>query len=328
MTLSMKMKMPMKLPAKQKGIALLTVLLVFALAAFISRDMLLTGFTDTQRQIALKDSRQAFYYALGGEAFARELLWRDRDEDIEQGRNVDSKSDAWSSRELAFPLDEGQIQIRVVDLQSRFNLTNLRAESGVVDAVAVAQLRRLFSRIGVEPDLANRLADWVDEDRQVGSRGAEDEVYLEGDIPGLSANTALADLSEINRLASLSEQQYQDMSRHLTTLPERTKLNINTVTVEVISALAERVNERGVFALEARQDIKSYHSVARALSETGLAPASLASYLGTSSDYYQIEVIALYRKRSARLRSVVHRQRSDGKTRVIYRSQHGSLKAG
>ena len=326
MTLSMKMSM--KMPAKQNGIALLTVLLVFALAAFISRDMLLTGFTDTQRQIALKDSRQAFYYALGGEAFARELLWRDRDEDIEQGRNVDSKSDAWSSRELAFPLDEGQIQIRVVDLQSRFNLTNLRAESGAVDAVAVAQLRRLFSRIGVEPDLANRLADWVDEDRQVGSRGAEDEVYLDGDIPGLSANTALADLSEINRLASLSEQQYQDMSRHLTTLPERTKLNINTVNIEVISALAERVNERGVSALEARQDIKSYHSVARALSETGLAPASLASYLGTSSDYYQIEVIALYRKRSARLRSVVHRQRSDGKTRVIYRSQHGSLKAG
>jgi general secretion pathway protein K len=322
------MTLPMKLPAKQKGIALLTVLLVFALAAFISRDMLLTGFTDTQRQIALKDSRQAFYYALGGEAFARELLWRDRDEDIEQGRNVDSKSDDWYSRELAFPLDEGQLKIRVIDLQSRFNLTNLRAESGVVDAVAVAQLRRLFSSIDVEPDLAYRLADWVDEDHQVGSRGAEDEVYLKGDIPSLSANTALAELSEINSLASLSEQQYQDMRRHLTTLPERTKLNVNTVTVEVISALADRVNERGASALAARQDIKSYHSVARALSETGLAPGSLASYLGTSSDYYQIEVIALYRKRSARLRSVVHRQRSDGKTRVIYRSQQGSLKAG
>ena len=107
------MKHSMKVPGKQRGIALLTVLLVFALAAFIARDMLLTGFTDTQRQIALKDSRQAFYYALGGEAFARELLWRDRDEDIEQGRNVDSKSDAWYSRELAFPLDEGQLQIRV-----------------------------------------------------------------------------------------------------------------------------------------------------------------------------------------------------------------------
>jgi general secretion pathway protein K len=318
----------MKLPGQQQGIALLTVLLVFGLAAFIARDMLLTGFTDTQNQVALNNSRQAMYYALGGEAYARELLWRDRDEDIDQDRNVDGKSDAWHSDELAFPLDEGQLQIRVTDLQGRFNLSNLRADSGAVDAVAVSQLRRLFSRIGVEPDLAYRLADWVDEDRQVGSRGAEDEAYLGGESPKLAANTTLATLSEINDLAQLSEKQYQDLTRYLTALPERTKLNVNTVAVEVVSALAEQVNERGASALEARQGVKSYDNVSQALSETGLAPASLATFLDTSSQYYQIEVIALYRNRSARLRSVVHRQRSDGKTRVIYRSQQNSLKAG
>lgn len=318
----------MRYRGQQKGIALLTVLLVFGLAAFIARDMLLTGFTDTQNQIALNNSRQAMYYALGGEAYARELLWRDRDEDIDQDRNVDGKSDAWHSDELAFPLDEGQLQIRVTDLQGRFNLSNLRADSGAVDAVAVSQLRRLLSRIGVEPDLAYRLADWVDEDRQLGSRGAEDEAYLGGESPQLTANTRLATLSEINNLAQLSEKQYQDLTRYLTTLPERTKLNVNTVAVEVVSALAEQVNERGASALEARQDVKSYDNVSQALSETGLAPASLSTFLDTSSEYYQIEVIALYRNRSARLRSVVHRQRSDGKTRVIYRSQQNSLKAG
>ena len=318
----------MKPPGRQQGIALLTVLLVFGLAAFIARDMLLTGFTDTQNQIALNNSRQAMYYALGGEAYARELLWRDRDEDIDDDRNVDGKNDAWHSDELAFPLDEGQLQIRVTDLQGRFNLSNLRAESGAVDAVAVSQLRRLFSRIGVEPDLAYRLADWVDEDRQVGSRGAEDEAYLAAESPKLTANTTLATLSEINHLAQLSENQYQDLMRYLTTLPERTKLNVNTVAVEVVLALAEQVNERGASALEARQGVKSYDNVSQALSETGLAPASLSTFLDTSSEYYQIEVIALYRNRSARLRSVVHRQPGDGKTRVIYRSQKNSLKAG
>ena len=283
---------------------------------------------DTQNQIALNNSRQAMYYALGGEAYARELLWRDRDEDIDDDRNVDGKNDAWHSDELAFPLDEGQLQIRVTDLQGRFNLSNLRAESGAVDAVAVSQLRRLFSRIGVEPDLAYRLADWVDEDRQVGSRGAEDEAYLAAESPKLTANTNLATLSEINHLTQLNEKQYQDLMRFLTTLPERTKLNVNTVAVEVVLALAEQVNERGASALEARQGVKSYDNVSQALSETGLAPASLSTFLDTSSEYYQIEVIALYRNRSARLRSVVHRQPGDGKTRVIYRSQKNSLKAG
>lgn len=318
----------MKLPAKQRGIALLTVLLVFGLAAFISRDMMLTGFTDSQRQIALRDSRQAFYYALGAEAYARELLWRDRDLDLEANKNVDGKLDAWYSRELSFPLDEGQLRIRVEDLQGKFNLSNLRQVSGAVDPVAVSQLRRLLGHIGIETDLAYRLADWVDADRAVGSRGAEDEIWLESDSPMLTANTSMAQLSEINHLARLSEQQYRDLNRFLTTLPERTKLNVNTVGVEVLSALAERVSSNGATSLVSRQDLKSYDSVDQAITQSGLAPATLGSFLTTSSEYYEIEVIALYRKRTARFISVVHREPKDGKTRVIYRSQQSRLEAG
>ncbi len=318
----------MKLPAKQRGIALLTVLLVFGLAAFISRDMMLTGFTDSQRQIALRDSRQAFYYALGAEAYARELLWRDRDLDLEANKNVDGKLDAWYSRELSFPLDEGQLRIRVEDLQGKFNLSNLRQVSGAVDPVAVSQLRRLLGHIGIETDLAYRLADWVDADRAVGSRGAEDEIWLESDSPMLTANTSMAQLGEINHLARLSEQQYRDLNRFLTTLPERTKLNVNTVGVEVLSALAERVSSNGATSLVSRQDLKSYDSVDQAITQSGLAPATLGSFLTTSSEYYEIEVIALYRKRTARFISVVHREPKDGKTRVIYRSQQSRLEAG
>jgi general secretion pathway protein K len=318
----------MKGPARQQGIALLTVLLVFGLAVFITRDMLLTGFTDTQNRIALRDSRQALYFALGGEAYARELLWRDRDNDLQQQRDVDAKSDTWNSNDLAFALDEGQLQIRVTDLQSRFNLGNLRTESGAVDPVAVAQLRRLFNRIGVEPDFAYRLADWIDADGQVGSRGAEDDVYLEGDKPMLAGNSALAQLGEINSLQQLEEQQYQNLREYLTTLPERTKLNVNTASAEVVAALGEQVSESATAALASRQAVKSYDNVAQALSESGLATANLESFFTTASDYYQIEVIALYKKRSARLRSVIHRERSSGKTRVIYRTQSNSLKAG
>jgi general secretion pathway protein K len=318
----------MKSLQNQQGVALLTVLLVFGLAAFIARDMLLTGFVDTQNRMALRDSRQAFYFALGGEAYAREILWRDRDADIQQQREVDGKSDAWFSDELAFTLDEGQLQIRITDLQSRFNLGNLRLETGAVDAVAVAQLRRLLNRIGVEQDLAYRLADWVDADQQLGSRGAEDEAYLKANTPMLTANVAFADIAEISSLVKLSEQQYLDLATHLTTLPERTKLNVNTVASEVISSLAEQINESGVSALVSRQAIKSYDSVPQAIAESGLLAANLEPFLTTASDYFEVEVIALYRNRSARLRSVIHRERGSGKTRVIYRSQHNSLKAG
>lgn len=318
----------MKSPSRQKGIALLTVLLVFGLAAFIARDMLLTGFTDSQRQIALRDSRQAFYYALGAEAFARELLWQDRDEDLEKGRDMDGKLDPWYSKELSFPLDEGQLRIRVQDLHGKFNLTNLRTESGGVDPLAVSQLRRLLVRIGVEPDIAYRLADWVDADEQPMARGGEDKLWLESDQPMLTGNTALAQLSEINALANLSENQYRDLSSVLTTLPERTKLNVNTVGVDVLSALVEQLSSHGASKLVARQTMKGYEEVSQALSDAGLQSGTVDSFLTTSSEYYEIEVIALYRDRIARFISVVRREPKNGKTRVVYRSQQSRLEAG
>ncbi len=317
----------MKPLRKQQGVALLTVLLVFGLASFLARDMLLTGFTETQNSMALRDSRQAYYFALGGEAYARELLWRDRDQDLKEQREVDSNSDAWSSDELSFTLDEGHLQIHITDLHSRFNLGNLRLESGAVDAVAVAQLRRLLNRLGVEQDLAYRFADWVDDDRQVGSRGAEDEAYMESSIPMLAANVGFADIAEINAVAEVNEQQFLDLAMHLTTLPERTKLNVNTISSEVLSSLAEQINESGVAALASRQAIKSYENVSEAMSESGLVGASLEPFLTTASDYFEVEVIAVYHDRSARLRSVIYRERDSGETRVLYRSQQNSLKA-
>ncbi len=317
----------MKALRKQQGVALLTVLLVLGLASFLARDMLLTGFTETQNSMALRDSRQAYYFALGGEAYARELLWQDRDRDIKEERDVDSRNDAWSSEELSFNLDEGQLQIRITDLQSRFNLGNLRSPSGAVDAVAVAQLRRLLNRLGIEQDLAYRFADWVDSDSEVGSRGAEDQAYIKSSKPMLAANTGFADIAELSTLVDLGEQQFLDLAKHLTTLPERTKLNVNTVASEVLSSLVEQVNESGVSALTSRQGIKSYENVSQALSESGLVNSNVESFLTTASDYFEIEVIAVYQDRSSRLRSVIHRQRSSGKTRVLYRSQQNSLKA-
>ncbi len=317
----------MKTLHDQRGVALLTVLLVLGLAAFLARDMLLTGFTEVQNTMALRDSRQAYYFALGGEAYARELLWRDRDQELKQQREMDGNSDAWASDELVFNLDEGQLQIRITDLQSRFNLGNLRSESGAVDAVAVAQLRRLLNRLGIKRDLAYRLADWVDADQEIGSRGAEDEDYIESATPMLTANVGFADIAEINSLVELNQEQYLDLTMHLTTLPERTKLNVNTVASEVLSSLAEQISESGVSALASRQAIKSYENVPQALSESGLPAADLEPFLTTSSDYFEVEVIAVYHDRSARLRSVIYRERSSGKTRVLYRSQQNSLKA-
>lgn len=314
-------------PRQQRGIALLTVLMVFGLATVVVRDMMLTGLADTQGVIALRDARQAHYYALGGEAYARQLLWQDRDADITAGVDADGRRDNWFLEALTFDIDEGRLQIWVSDLQARFNLTNLRTAGGTADAAAVSQLRNLLQSLGQDPDLAAILADWEDEDMEPGPGGAEDAVYREGEAPKLAANVPLADLSELNTLAPLTESQYQNLYQHLTTLPERTKLNINTAGTDVLATVAPALPERVARALHSTQDTVTHANLAAALKPFGIAPEALGAQLSTGSSWFEVEVLAHYRGRRARLRSVVHREAATGRTRIVYRSQRSRLKA-
>lgn len=313
-------------PPGQRGVALLTVLAVFGLATLLVRDMMLIGLADVQGATALLDSRQAHYYALGGEAYARQLLWQDREGDRAAARDIDGRQDGWRLDALAFDIDEGRLQIWVNDLQGRFNLANLRAESGAADPQALAQLRRLLAALDIDPDLAGRLADWVDEDRDPGVGGAEDESYAEGAAPLLAGNTPLADLAEINAFAPLTESQFQRLFPHLTALPQRTKLNINTATAEVLTTFPG-IGEGVARALYRRQETTTQVSVADALRAEGVAAQEAADGLTTSSSWFEIEVLASYRERSARLRSVVYRDPGRGVTRVVYRSHRSRLKA-
>lgn len=318
----------MNTPHRQRGIALLTVLLVFGLATLVARDMLLIGFSDTRKAIALRDSRQAFYYALGGEAYARQLLWQDRDDDLAKGIDADGSDDPWSLEQLEFDIDEGRLLIWVTDLQGRFNLANLRDQGGGSDPVALGQLVDILDKLDVDTELAYRLADWTDEDLDPAERGAEDEAYREGGAAMLVGNTLVAELGELNRMSTLSDEQYQNLCLRLTTLPERTRLNINTASVDVVAALGEPFNERVARSLGRQQEVATYENVEDALREQGIFSSEMAELLTTSSSFFEIEVIALYRERNARLRSVVYRDPQSGKTRIVYRSQQSRRKAG
>ena len=67
--------------SRQRGIALITVLLVFALAAIIASDVASRIYRDIRKTSNLINSKQAYHYALAGEQFARQILFRDyRDE--------------------------------------------------------------------------------------------------------------------------------------------------------------------------------------------------------------------------------------------------------
>jgi len=110
-------------------------------------------------------------------------------------------------------------------------------------------------------------------------------------------------------------------------LPERTKLNINTAGAEVLVA-AGGLGEGVARSLHRGQETSTYAGIEQALRAQGVAADGFGERLTTASSWFEIEVLASYRERSARLRSVIYRDPRSGATRVVYRSQRSRLKAG
>ena len=230
----------------QRGVALITVLLVVAIvtvicAGMIARQQLSIRGTGNQLQ-----ARQAWHYALGGEALAQTLLRRDLQQSGEGTGQpaVDHLLEPWALPQPAYDLDEGQgqVQVRIEDLAGRFNLNSLVQEQQP-NAAALAQFRRLLQRLQITEPYAERLVDWIDSDQQPsGEFGAEDNAYLLLEPPYRTAGRRLEDLSELRLLLGMRDEDFQRLAPYVSALPADTPLNINTASAMVLSSLADSLS--------------------------------------------------------------------------------------
>ncbi|MDO9320852.1 MAG: type II secretion system protein GspK, partial [Pseudomonas sp.] len=104
----------------QRGVALITVLLVVAIATVVTAGMI------ARQQLSIRSSsnqlsaRQAWHYALGGEALAQAMLARDLKQGGKQNQPVDHLREAWAKKLAPFEVDEGRISLQIEDLAGRF----------------------------------------------------------------------------------------------------------------------------------------------------------------------------------------------------------------
>ncbi len=105
-----------------QGIALITVLLVVALAAVIAMQMSGRLQLQIQRATNIAFNEQAFWYALGAEAFSRRLLA----DTVATDPDTINLSQAWTTEATSYPVENGEISGQLIDLQSCFNLNALR----------------------------------------------------------------------------------------------------------------------------------------------------------------------------------------------------------
>ena len=310
----------MKSVKHQQGVALITVLLVFALAAIITSEVASRNYRDIRKTANLINSKQAYHYALAGEQYARQILFRDYDEDP----SSDQFSDNWSDISQIFDIDNGEMTIEISDLQGRFNLNNVVAANGRVNNQALTDFSRLLEALDISTDYAPALVDWLDSNTVATIGGAEDESYQP--LNYLTANQPLADRSELRLLTDMRFEDYIRLKDYVVALPHQvkdqqigtTKYNINTLAAKMVEALSDD-SAVDIMAIQQRG---GYSTVNEWVSSGDIGSLSIArNQLKTASEFFEIKVTAVYEQRISIIRSQVYRNNNDGSITLLKRQQ-------
>ena len=110
---------------QQRGVALITVMLIVALASIIAAQMTTRLQTQMQRSTNISFNQQAYWYALGAEAFSKRVLIKA----FKDEPDVTHLEQIWAEEGSNFPVDFGEISGEISDLQSCLNLNALHPEA-------------------------------------------------------------------------------------------------------------------------------------------------------------------------------------------------------
>lgn len=236
-------------PQTQRGVAIITAMLVIALGTITMVSVISRQQLDMQRERNEAIIQQARAFGISGERFAAALLYRDFKDGLRE--NTDSLDDDWAQTIPPIPIDNASIQGCIVDMQGRFNLNNLVDAEGKPAEFYYNQFKRLLSELNIEQAKAEAVLDWVDEDLNATiPDGAEDDYYTGLDIGYRAANAPFVSVSELQLVKGFSSanqdetEDYELLLPHIAALPivdGPTAVNVNTATPEVLASLSDEI---------------------------------------------------------------------------------------
>ena len=226
---------------RQRGVALIMAIVMVAIATVLAVRIGTRASLDLRRTAGLIALDQAWHVALGAEAWAVEVLRKDREDS-----QTDHLGERWAQPIPPLPVDGGAVRGALEDMQGRFNLNNLLTDDGRVNEGAVARFERLLENAGADRRWARIAADWLDSDTVPGfPDGAEDGNYLSQNPPYLAANGTVTTIAELMALPGMTLEEYLRIRPHVAALPLGTDINICTASAPVLSALVEGSTDFG-----------------------------------------------------------------------------------
>ncbi|WHP06413.1 type II secretion system minor pseudopilin GspK [Acinetobacter corruptisaponis] len=294
----------MKIYSSQRGIALLTILVMVALATILAATIAKRQINTSENTGYLMRQDQSLLYAKSAEAFFSELLIQDSD----NGGNIDHLQENWAKPMPAFPVEDGFVSGRLLDESGKFNLNNLLKADGSVDDSARRWFEKLLQRVGLPAELSQAVIDWQDaDDETTGAMGAESNYYQGLDPSYLASNTKFHQVEELKLVRGFEGKNYDLIAPYVTALPEATKINMNTAAPLLLASIDPKIDVKMLEQeLKTKQAELTYFNSVEDLWKlnafSGIEPQNktdAAAWLDSKSNYFtaQIEVVLSERKR-------------------------------
>ncbi|MBA5762871.1 type II secretion system minor pseudopilin GspK [Vibrio sp. 404] len=306
--------------SKQRGVALLVVLLLLAMMTAVAATMSERLFGQFKRSANQINYQQAYWYSIGAEALAIEGI-----EQSYKDNDTINLSQPWALEEQNFPLDYGTLTGRLVDRQACFNLNALvevkAGSNGQNAPYLVTVLQDLLSALDVDDYVTEIVAhsawEFVDTNTTVNSvTGVEDSTYEAMSPDYMTANSVLADESEFRAINQVSGEVMAQVRPFLCAIPtSEFRLNINTVMPEqaaLISAMfGNQLSVSDAQQLLEDRPFEGWSSVDQFLSESPLAALNDAikkqvkAYLSVDSAYFELDAQVVVGESRVRIRSLL-----------------------
>ena len=217
---------------RQRGVILISVLILVALAAVVAVGLFFDTGLAARRAASSLGMEEALQLGQGAEALAAYALSQDTNQ-------TDTPQDAWAQPTGEFQVaPEVAMQGRLVDLQGRFNINSLIGQGGVRDQNNYKVFVRLLELLQLDTGLADLIVDWLDTDTQAQPQGGEDSLYLSQDPPHLTANLAITSTSELMQIPGVTREVYRKLAPHIAALPPTVRtINVCMADGFVLDAL-------------------------------------------------------------------------------------------
>jgi general secretion pathway protein K len=298
----------------QRGVALITAIIVVAIGTMIAVNLLWRGTLDLRRTDAALAADQGLMYLQGAEAWAGDILRQD----LVDSPDSDNLGEPWAIELPPLPVDGGTIVGRLEDLQGRFNLNNLISNDGREDEYARRQLERLLVMVEADPGLAGAVIDWLDPDTELRfPTGGEDVVYSDHDPPYRTANSMITSSSELMAIAGFDRDTYRRLAPYVTVLPAGTKLNVNTASDVVLASLSDDLDLGTATSMIEERGDSAFVDIDAAFE--GLVEPDVLQEIDGVSDHFLLTATVTLGSNQLTMRSVLQRDRS-GITRAVFRS--------